>query len=301
MAGAPPPNGDLARTSAVHLYYLAASGDHTGLLTLKLPDRAIEVHFRKGNPEYVGSSHLEDSVGAFLLNQSLVTPEQIAQAEITSERFGGDLIATLFSLGTLNPGTAFAHIAQRAGGLLLHAFGAEQGTFTFEDKDLSSQRAIPLGNRWAVLSDQVRRIPISSLKRRLEDALDLPVMKSSGQVQAADLRLTPQETRALSYIDGVRSLNQLMRDLPQSADHFIRVAFLLQELEMVSFAAVAVRASSTHSPTEAELFNSPAPVPPTPTPKTRPAPEKPKAAPPVLKAQPSASTPQPATPARSHS
>ncbi len=114
-----PASGDLAKTSAIHLYYLAASQDQTGLLTLKLADRAIEVHFRKGNPEYVGSSHPDDSLGKFLLGQKLVTAEQLAQAEGAKEKFGGELVSALFGLGTLNPATAFAQLAQRATMLLL--------------------------------------------------------------------------------------------------------------------------------------------------------------------------------------
>ena len=39
---------------------------------------------------------------------------------------------------------------------------------------------MPLGNRWAVLSDQVRRIPTADLKRRLAPVLPLPIMKSGG-------------------------------------------------------------------------------------------------------------------------
>ncbi|RKH31923.1 DUF4388 domain-containing protein, partial [Corallococcus sicarius] len=242
-----PPQGQLQQYSPVQLYGRIAAGEHTGLLTLGLPDRTLWVHFRKGNPEFVDSSHAEDSLGVSLMTARLLTAEQLQQAEGSRERFGGDLLAALFGLGILQPATAFTQLAQRGGAILARVLRAESGTFTFEVRDLPSQKAMPLGNRWAVLSDQVRRIPTSDLKRRLAPVLPLPIMKSGGRVAASDLRLTPHEVRALAFIDGVRSLGQLLQDVPQDADHLLRLAFLLKELNGVSFAS----ASRTQGPTAA--------------------------------------------------
>ncbi|MGV3621917.1 MAG: J domain-containing protein [Archangium sp.] len=69
----------------------------------------------------------------------------------------------------------------------------------------------------------------------------MPVMKAGGRVQLADVRLQPQETRALNYFDGVRSLAELARDVPAEADVILRTAFLLHPLELVSFADVPGR------------------------------------------------------------
>ncbi|RKH45876.1 DUF4388 domain-containing protein, partial [Corallococcus llansteffanensis] len=234
-----PPQGQLQQYSPVQLYGRIAAGEHTGLLTLGLSDRTLWVHFRKGNPEFVDSSHAEDSLGLSLLGARLLTAEQLQQAEGSLERFGGDLLAALFGLGILQPATAFTQLAQRGGAILARVLRAESGTFTFEVRDLPSQKAMPLGNRWAVLSDQVRRIPTSDLKRRLAQVLALPIMKSGGRVPASELRLTPHEVRALAFIDGVRSLGQLLQDVPQDADHLLRLAFLLKELNGVSFASAS--------------------------------------------------------------
>ncbi|MCY1036259.1 DnaJ domain-containing protein [Corallococcus sp. BB11-1] len=233
-----PPQGQLQQCSPVQLYGRIAAGEHTGLLTLGLVDRTLWIHFRKGNPEFVDSSHAEDGLGVSLLAARLLTADQLQQAEGSRERFGGELLSALFGLGILQPATAFTQLAQRGLGLLGKALRAESGTFTFEARDLPSQKAMPLGNRWAVLSDQVRRIPTADLKRRLAHVLPMPIMKSGGRVAASELRLTPHEVRALAFIDGVRSLGQLLQDVPQDAEHLLRIAFLLKELNGVSFAAV---------------------------------------------------------------
>ncbi|GEL69137.1 J domain-containing protein [Myxococcus virescens] len=234
-----PALGRLEQLSPIRLYGRIAAREQTGLLSLTLADRVVQIHFRKGNPEFVDSSHPEEALGPSLVAARLLTPEQLRQAEPTLERFGGDLLTALFGLGLLQPATAFAILAQRAGGILSRGLRAESGTFTFELKDLSSHKAMPLGHRWAVLSDTVRRIPSADLKRRLTPVLQLPIMKSGGVVAASELRLTPHEVRALTVIDGVRSVAQLLADFAQDADHLLRLAFLLKELDSVSFAGQA--------------------------------------------------------------
>ena len=50
----------------------------TGLLTLKLPDRKIDVHFRKGNPEFVDSTHADDALATFLVREMKLNGEATA-------------------------------------------------------------------------------------------------------------------------------------------------------------------------------------------------------------------------------
>jgi DnaJ-domain-containing protein 1 len=268
-----PAKGTLQTTPALRLYYLAASTDATGLLTITLQDRTVLIHFRKGNAEFVDSTHAEDQLSTFLVKNQLASFEQLGKAEKEKAGFGGELIGALFGLGLLNPSTAFQHLGQRAGTILTRGLFAEHGTFTWEAKDLPAHKAMPLGQRWAVVAEQVRKLPGADLKRRLATAINLPVMKSGGAVPVEEIRLTPQELRAVSHFDGVRSLNQLLHDLPTEADHLLRVAFLLKDFELVAFAGVHVP-----PPDESVATPAPAPVAPiaTPIPAAPPRPPPPK-------------------------
>ena len=303
-----PSSGDLAECSAVKAYSLAAGAEATVLVTFKLSDREIQLHFRKGNPEHVASTHPEDALTAFLVKTDLAKPEQIAQAEAQKNRFGGELLGALFGTGALNPGTAFTQLIERAKSLLARAFLAPSGSFTTEPRDLPSHRSMPLGHKWAVLTELVRRIPTPELKRRLQATWELPAMKSGGRIPTSDLRLTPQETRALSHVDGVRSLAQFQKDLPQEYETVLRVVFLLNELDGISFAAIPSRrapAPETPPPAPAAKPSGTAPRPPPGRPPTASRPVAP-VSPPKLTAAPasppsppvraSAPTPAPAPP-----
>lgn len=227
--------GDIAKVSPFHLYFMAASTDETGLLAFALPDRKIEIHFRKGNPELIDSSHPEDSIAQFALAQKWINQEQLARAQSSAKDYDGDLLSTLFGLKMIDRASAFESLGQRAFSLLRKALCAQSGSFTFEAKQLPAHRAVPLGHRWAALTDVARQMPLAEIKQRIQAITSCPIQKTRGAELAAELRLTPTETRVLGRISGAKSLDQLTAEFPQEAEALFRLTFLFRELHALSF------------------------------------------------------------------
>ncbi len=138
-------SGDLAEISAIRLYAQAAETNLSGLFTFQLSDRSILVHFRKGNPELIESSHPEDAVEVFLSKALVVTAEQLKVAEKEKGRFGGEVLATLFALGLVNQSLVFPALTQRAASLLLRTFLAPAGLFQHQPLELPPSKALPSG------------------------------------------------------------------------------------------------------------------------------------------------------------
>src|SRR5712692_1210377 len=228
--------GDLAKVSPFHIYFIAASTDETGLLTFVLPDRKIEIHFRKGNPELIDSSHPEDSIAQFALDQNWINQEQLARAQSSVNDYDGDLLSTLFGLKMLDRAAAFESLGQRAFTLLRRALCAQSGSFTFEARQLPAHRAVPLGHRWAALTDVARRMPLVEIKQRMQAIASCAIQKTRGAELAGELQLTPTETRVLKRISGTKTLDQLTAEFPQEAEMLFRLAFLFRELHALSFA-----------------------------------------------------------------
>lgn len=245
-----PSGGMLTDFSARRLYFLAAAQDTTGLLTLQLPDRAVMLHFRKGSPDSVESTHPDDALATFLLRQRLVGPEQLGQAQKEGARFGGELLPALFGLGLLNPNAAIDALNQRVAGLVGLALRSTEGSFTFQAIDLPPHKAMPPGNRWQLYVEQLRKLSIAELREQLIAALDFPVMKASGAVAIGDMRLSPQETRVYSQFDGTRTLNTFLQANAPETEHALRVAFMLEPCDLVSFAGTVVKTSAPprHAP-----------------------------------------------------
>jgi DnaJ-domain-containing protein 1 len=233
---------ELAETSALRIYAEGARTGATGLLFYDLPDRTITLYLRRGNPESAESTHGDDAIGAFLAASRLVTAEQLSKAEREALKYGNDVLAALFTLGFVNPGLVFPALAQRAAGLLLQAYLAPQGSFRFESVDLPPSKVVPLGSRWGLLAEVIRRVPLPDLKARLIDVRERPVVRRGTGDSMMDLRLTAQETRALGYFDGARSLANLAQSNAGEMDTILRVALLLREIDAASFPDVPPRA-----------------------------------------------------------
>jgi hypothetical protein len=254
---------DLAEKNALRIYAEGARVNATGLFFFDLPDRTITLYMRRGNPESADSTHAEDGVGQFVLAQRLATAEQVARADREAMRFGNDVLAALFTLGFVNPGLVFPALGQRAAGLLLRAYLAPSGHFRFEALELPTSKVVPLGNRWGLLAEVIRRVPLPELKSRLVDVRERPVVRRGTGDTVPDLRLTAHETRALGYFDGARSLANLAQSNGGEMDTILRVALLLRELDAVSFPEVPAH----NPPPPPPARTSPPPVisrPPTP-------------------------------------
>jgi tetratricopeptide (TPR) repeat protein len=236
-----PTSGDLSTTSGFQLYFLAATTNETGLLSFRLPDREIQVVFRKGVPERIDSSHPADSLGRFVLAERLVDAKQLNQAERAIVRFDGDLLSALLGLQLLDPNRAFASLARQAVDLLAKAVTAQIGSFTFQPQELPPHRSIAIGDRWELLVEVVRRMPLLDLRQRLGSIADVPVQKTLGPQFTSEMRLTPQEVRALSRLDGSRSLKQLVQTFPQDAEALHRLLFLLKEIQALSLRSATPR------------------------------------------------------------
>ncbi|MDP1920320.1 MAG: DnaJ domain-containing protein [Myxococcales bacterium] len=236
-----PATGSLRELSPQRLYFLAAAQDVNGLMTFQLPDRAVSLHFRKGSPDAVDSTHPEDALATYLLKNRLVTPEQLGQAQKEGARFGGELLPALFGLGLVNPSVILEALGKRAGGLVGQVLLATDGHFTFQPLELPAHKAVPAGNRWQLYGEQLRRVSTAELRARLHEALDFPVMKASGTVPVTELRLSAQETRAYAGFDGTRTLNQLFQSQAPEAENALRVAFMLEPCDLVSFAGTVVK------------------------------------------------------------
>ncbi len=236
-----PRSGDLSKQSPPRLYGLIAASGLTGRLTIATQTVTYTILFKKGAPEGAASDATADDLGTYLESAKVVPAGAVKDAMAIAANHGGDLVAALLALKLINPNDAFRVISEHATGILRRALLVESGTFELTPDAPMPASTFPLGNKWALLCEAVRRIPAPEVRRRLGANAELPVLKSGGKVAIEDLKLTPQEARVATYFDGVRSANELAAGMPQEADHIYRMAFFLSEMEIVAFAAIPAR------------------------------------------------------------
>jgi hypothetical protein len=289
-----PESGDLEETSALRLAYLVLAGQQTCRITFEAAPTTT-LSFRRGHPEHVASEDPELDVGAWLVAQGVLQPAQRDQAEGSKASFGGSVTAALFGLGLLDPGAAFPMLAAHAKEAYLRVLATASGPFRVALGEGPPPDAIPLGvPGGALLTEAVRRLDTADLARRLGDRRHAPVMRSNASsITPEDLRLGPQETRALGQFDGVRPPDALAAAAGIDPKTVLQTAYLLGECGIVSFgepqrpAEPPPAASPATAPPPAA---SPATAPPpTASPATAP---PPTASPATASSQPSSSPPQ---------
>ncbi len=309
-----PASGDLAQVSPTRLYGLAALTSATGLLRLDSEKGgSLRVSFRRGTPEHLASDDPDLSLLRYLQSRKLVEPEKAVAAEEQAAKSGQDIVSVLFQMQLIAPSDAHMVLGEYAVFLLDRALLLWRGTFSYSKHAAPPAGAFPLGPKWALLADSVRRLDVTLLSARFGKRFASRVVRSGGLGigKVEELGLNAQETRLYAAIDGTRSGEELLRAHDPGAA--VRLLYLLAELGHLGFTEVSDEPAAV-SPPPAKAAPPPPPIPkaaPAPAPAAAPPPrELPKttrqaprpaaapqraAAPPVLK--PAAAAPKPAAPA----
>jgi tetratricopeptide (TPR) repeat protein len=277
-----PDSGDLAKLSPVRLYALAALTNASGCFRLNSEDgRLLQIVFRRGTPEHVSADDPDLSLLRFLQMKGHLQADKARVAEEQAAKSGQDVIATLFQLQLISAADAHRLFAEHGLFLLDRAFVCWRGKFTFDKDAAPPPGSSPLGSRWGLLVDAMRRLEVASVRVRLGKRLSRPVVRSGGLGvgKLEELGLNAQETRIYAGIDGTKSGEELLRihDAPTT----VRLLYLLTELGHLSLAEVEEETEAASAPAPAA---TPQPMAATPQPASAaPQPAKPAAASPLPK------------------
>ena len=206
-----PDSGDLARVSPVRLYALTALSAASGGFRLDLEDgKKLQIVFRRGTPEHVASDDPELGLLRFLQMKGLLAAEEARAAEEQAAKSGQDVVAVLFQLQLISPADAHRLLGEHGAFLLDRAFSCWRGAFTFDKEAVPPAGSFPLGSRWGLLLDSVRRLEVPLLRARLGKRLSRPVVRSGGLAvgKVEELGLNAQETRIYAAIDGTKTAVQ---------------------------------------------------------------------------------------------
>jgi curved DNA-binding protein CbpA len=276
IAAGLPVEGQLHEKSALHLHYLAASTQASGRLVLAVGEATWAITYRRGVIEHVLSSREQDDLAGFLVRRGLLGAEQAADARQLAPTFEGEVLGALVELGLLDPAARFQELKEHGAGLVWVALQAEGGSWRWEPGVPPPPFGFPIGSRWGVLTESIRRLDPAAVQARLGVRGALALARARGRVDLADLMLNPQEARAASQIDGARSLEELCAASPADADALRRVALLLAETELATFGEprIGVARPAPSRPRAAPPPPAPSAAP-TPTPPPSPAPAAP--------------------------
>ena len=232
-----PESGALSETSPVRLYALAALTSASGWLVLELEKGGmLTISVRRGTPEHLSTDDPDLSLLRFLQQRGVVAAEKALAAEEQATKSGQDVVSVLFQMQLIPPGDAARLLGEHANFLLDRALVSWRGKFSFEKDAPPPPGAFPLGSRWTLLAESVRRLEVPLLRARLGKRLLRPVVRSGGMGigKVEELALNAQESRLFASIDGTRTGEELLKS--QDTAVTVRLLYLLTELGHLAFA-----------------------------------------------------------------
>ena len=232
-----PESGSLADISPVRLYALAALTNASGWLVLELEKGGmLTISFRRGTPEHLSTDDPDLSLLRFLQQRGVVPAAKALEAEEQATKSGQDLVSVLFQMQLIPPADTHKLLGNYASFLLDRALMSWRGKFTFEKDAPAPPGAFPLGSKWTLLVESVRRLEVPLLRARLGKRLLRPVVRSGGMGigKVEELALNAQEARLYATLDGTRTGEELLKS--QDTGVTVRLLYLLTELGHLSFA-----------------------------------------------------------------
>ncbi|TMB10319.1 MAG: hypothetical protein E6J66_12205, partial [Deltaproteobacteria bacterium] len=234
-----PDSGDLAKLSPVRLYALAALTNASGSARLVPEDGGLlQIFFRRGTPEHVSADDPDLSLLRFLQMKGYLQTEKARVAEEQAAKSGQDVVAALFQLQLIPAADAHRLFGEHGVFLLDRAFACWRGKFTFDKEAVPPPGSFPLGSRWGLLVDAMRRLEVAVVRARIGKRLSRPVVRSGGLGvgKLEELGLNALETRIYASIDGTKSGEELLRI--HDASTAMRLLYLLTELGHLAFAEI---------------------------------------------------------------
>jgi len=230
--------GSLAENRALHLYYLAAAAQAQGRLELETERGRFTLHFKRGGVEHASSDAPEDDLGKYLVARGVISEEARAEGERARAEAGGDLVTALASRRLMNPAESFRAIQEHGAAVVARALGCEKGTARFTPGVPPPPSSFPIGARWGLLCEAVRRLDGLAVRKLLGPRVERIASRAGGRIELGELKLTALEARTVALFDGGASPAQLAAAHPADGEVLLRVALLLAETELLSFGSV---------------------------------------------------------------
>ncbi len=276
--------GSLAEDGPLHLYYLAVAAQATGRLELETERGRFALHFKRGGVEHASSDAPQDDLGRHLVAKGILSAEALARGERARAESGGDLVTALASLELMNPAASFRALQEHGAAVVARALGAEKGAARFTPGAAAPPSSFPLGSRWGLICEAVRRLDGLAVRKLLGGRVDRVASRAGGRIELADLKLTALEARAAGLFEGRASPAQLAAAHPTEGEVLLRVALLLGETELLQFgratptSTATPTATATATPTPTTTATATPTATPTATATARPPPAKATAA-----------------------
>jgi len=208
--------GALQDVSLADICQLLGMGMKTGCLSMTDRSNFGYIYFEKGRIIYSSVLNRRDRLGELLVRNHVITRKDLSEAvEVQGQTKGKRLGEVLVAKGTISQDELRKYIQLQIEEAVYHLFTWQQGSFHFDPDQMPDEEGIYLVSipAEALLMEGARRVDEWSQIEKKIPSLDVVLQLDKNPDQSSkDVELTREQKRILPYIDGVRTVTDIMNE-----------------------------------------------------------------------------------------
>ncbi len=208
--------GALQDVSLADICQLLGMGMKTGCLSLTDRSNFGYIYFQKGRVIYASVLNRRDRLGELLVRNHVITRKDLNDAmEGQSAARGKRLGEILVEQGTISEKELHRYIQMQIEEAVYHLFTWDQGSFHFDTDQMPDEEGIYLVSipAEALLMEGARRVDEWSLVEKKIPSFDVVFQLDKNPDESGEnVELTKEQRKVLPYIDGVRTVTDIMNE-----------------------------------------------------------------------------------------
>jgi tetratricopeptide (TPR) repeat protein len=208
--------GALQDVSLADICQLLGMGMKTGCLSMTDRSNFGYIYFEKGRIIYASVLNRRDRLGELLVRNHVITRKDLSDAmEVQSKAKGKRLGEILVEKGAISEQDLRRYIQVQIEEAVYHLFTWAQGSFHFDTDQMPDEEGIYLASipAEALLMEGARRVDEwSQIEKKLPSFDVVFQLDKNPDESAVDVELTKDQKKVLPYIDGVRTVTEIMNE-----------------------------------------------------------------------------------------
>jgi len=208
--------GALQDVSLADICQLLGMGMKTGCLSITDRSNFGYIYFEKGRIIYASVLNRRDRLGELLVRNHVVTRKALSDAiEIQGQAKGKRLGEVLVETGSISQEELQKYIQLQIEEAVYHLFTWVQGSFHFDTDQMPDEEGLYLVSipAEALLMEGARRVDEWSLVEKKIPSFDVVFQLDKNPDESdEDVELTKEQKRVLPFIDGVRTVGEIMNE-----------------------------------------------------------------------------------------
>jgi tetratricopeptide (TPR) repeat protein len=208
--------GALQDVSLADICQLLGMGMKTGCLSMTDRSNFGYIYFERGRIIYASVLNRRDRLGELLVRNHAITRKDLSEAvDIQGKAKGKRLGEVLVEKGAISEDDLRKFIQLQIEEAVYHLFTWQQGSFHFDPDQMPDEEGIYLVSipAEALLMEGARRVDEWSQIEKKIPSLDVVFQLDKNPDQSSDdVELTKDQKKVLPYIDGVRTVTDIMNE-----------------------------------------------------------------------------------------